>query len=308
MARPLLVLLALAMLAAPARAATGTGSFELRRAAVPAPAQRATWTIAGSVVPARAEARKLGITPDKTLIDTDTRYVHARLTSAHRDKQVDSCGDGMAGTTIQTYVGVASAPSAFQLELVLNQLHGRGTAHVGVADSPWPGGGTRSFASGRTHYASHSTCYGSVEDRTGIVDVVADDGMFAMFGIGRLYEHAWTLRRGRDGAWRLAGTHRFSQPGEKLAATAAVAFRGSATGLHAWCITPRKADLAHARTAAAAKAIMRRAGFPHARAGTRHTRAAGRGRFYAGDGVQDEGGQAYKCGSRLNVMRSLGWP
>jgi hypothetical protein len=312
MARPLLVLLALGLLAAPAQAATGRGTFELRRGSSAAwPAARADWTVGGSVVGARAEAPKVGLPADRLLRDTDLRYVHASLTAAHVARETTDCGDGTGGTTTQSFDGVASASAAFQTELVLDQLHGRGSAQLAVADSPWPGSEDRAFAPGRTRYTMHSTCYGQTQDSSAEADVVGDGPptFFGMFGPRRLYEHAWVLRRGHDGAWRMSGTHRWSDAEQRLAVTANVAFRGSGRALHARCVIPRIRDLAPARSAAAAKRIMRRAGFPRVTLGTRHTRAARRGRWFVVAGYEELGGQAALCdGSRLRLVRSLGWP
>ena len=238
--------------------------------------------------------------------------MHATLTAAHQDREVTDCGDGLGNTIAQSMDGVAHGSSAFQTDLELNLLHGRGTAQLGVAEAPWSGANGNAFAPGRTFYDQHATCYGSVTGQHAPVDVVGDNGttMFSAFASGRLYEHAWRLRRGRDGAWRLTGTHRWSDGFAHFAAAATVTFRGSGHALHARCVIPTIRDLAGAHTVRAARSILRRAGFPDAATGAKHTRAARRGRFYVVSGREEIGGTSTACGLRgrfrLHLVRSLG--
>src|SRR4051812_27087636 len=95
------------ILAGPAIAGTGHGTFTLARHAGPfTPAARAEWSLGGTVLPARAEAPLVGLRADPSLTNTDSRYVRATLQSAQQDPVVSDCGDGMGGTSTQTLGGV----------------------------------------------------------------------------------------------------------------------------------------------------------------------------------------------------------
>ena len=63
----------------------------------------------GVVLAARAEAPLVGLTADRSLVDTDSRYVRATLQSAQQDPVVTDCGDGTGATTTEAIGGVASA-------------------------------------------------------------------------------------------------------------------------------------------------------------------------------------------------------
>jgi hypothetical protein len=296
-------------LASPARAGTGTGTFTLARQADAAtPAARADWALDGTVLAARAEAPLVGVTPDAGLTDTDSRYVHATLQSAQQDPVVTDCGDETGGTTTVGFGGVVSAASVFEVELSLNLLTGRGTAHLGVAATPWQGAEGLDFAPGTTNSTSHSTCYGSVDDRSAVVDVIRDGGE-AMFtaSVGRqVNELSWRLTRGAGGVWRMQGTRRFNAD-SAYTASAAATFAGTPASLHATCTMPTVHSLAPARTPKQARRILARAGFPHVLARAKMTRAARRGRYFIDEAVGNS--TPVRCGyRRLHLVRSLGWP
>src|SRR4051794_38493947 len=91
------------ILAGPAMAGTGRGTFTVaRKAGAFTPAARAQWSLDGTVLPARAEAPLVGLRADPSLTNTDSRYVRATLQSAQQDPVVSDCGDGMGGTITQT--------------------------------------------------------------------------------------------------------------------------------------------------------------------------------------------------------------
>jgi hypothetical protein len=304
-------LVAALILAGPAMAGTGRGTFTLaRQAGAFTPAAQARWALDGAVLPARAEAPLVGLRADPSLTNTDSRYVRATLQSAQQDPVVNDCGDGMGGTTTQTFGGVASAPSVFEVALSLNLLTGKGKAQVGVAETPWAGAEGRDFAPGMTTYTLHSTCYGSVQDSSSPVEVVRDgeQAMFTAFAASRLESLlSWRLRRGAGGAWHMAGA-RTLKIDDTYTVTTSLSFAGSPVSLHAGCTMPTVRDLARARTLAAAKRITARAGFPHVLSrGSRKTRAARRGRYFIDEGIGNTG--PVPCGSRgLHLVRSLGWP
>jgi hypothetical protein len=296
--------------ASPAMAGTGAGTFSLaRQAGGASPAARADWTLDGVVLAARAEAPLVGLTADKTLIDTDSRYVHAMLRSAHQDPVVTDCGDGTGGTTTEALGGVASAGSVFEVALSLNRLHGRGTAQVGVAESPWPGNYGIDFAPGVTNATSHSTCYGTVDDRSGTADII-HDGEQAMFPalVGeRANQLTWRLTRAARRTWRMQGTRHLDVGGVYTVSTS-VTFAGTPVSLHARCVMPTVHDLAPARTLKQARRIVARAGFSHIiNARAKMTKAAHRGRYYIDEGVGNR--DPVRCGyRRLHLVRSQGWP
>jgi hypothetical protein len=281
----------------------------MQRAARPVePGAEARWTLDGAVLAARAEAPLVGVRVDRTLIDTDSRYVHATLDRAEQGTTVTDCGDDMGGTTIQSLSGVATASSAFETDLVLDLLKGRGTAQVNVAESPYPGGLYRFFAPGQVTYHLHSTCYGSDETQNEPVDVVGDDPptMFTGFTGDRVADISWPLRRSH-GAWQLAGTRTLELYPDTFTVTAAVVFRGTPVGLHAQCHMPTVRQLRPAGTVAGAKRITARAGFPHVSTGAVKTRAARRGHWFIREEIGNDNPLA--CGyRRLHLVRSLGWP
>jgi hypothetical protein len=250
------------------------------------------------VLPARAEAPLVGLSADQGLADTDSRYVRATLQSAQQDPVVMECGDGTGATTTTVLGGVASAPSVFEVALSLNLLTGRGTAHLGIAPSPWPGAEGVDFAPGTTNWTSHSTCYGTVEDRTDAVDVIRDgaDAMFTAFAGRQIAELTWRLTRGAGGAWRMQGTRRVDADAV-YTVSAAATFAGTPASMHAGCAMPTVRDLAPARTLQQARRIAARAGFPHVLARTKMTRAARRGRYFIDEGVGNRGqAPARGCG------------
>lgn len=292
-----------------AMGATGTGTFILaRQASAFIPAARAQWTLDGSVLPARAEAPLVGLRADASLTNTDSRYVRATLESAQQDPVVSDCGDGTGATTTQTLGGVASAASVFEVELSLNLLSGRGTAHLGVAATPWLGAEGTDFAPGTTNSTYHSTCYGSVDDRAGVVDVIRDgeDAMFTAFVGGKINELSWRLTRGAGGVWQMQGTRRLESDGV-YTVSASATFAGTPVSLHAGCAMPTVRDLAPARTLTQAKRITARAGFPHVSTAAKMTRAAHRGRYFIDEAIGNR--NPIRCGyRRLHLIRSLGWP
>jgi hypothetical protein len=300
---------ALTLIAAPpAGAAHARGSFALaRQAGAFTPAARAQWTLDGTVLPARAEAPLVGLRADPSLQNTDSRYVRATLQSAEQDPVVTDCGDGMGNTTTWRLGGVARAASVFETDVVLNLLTGRGTAEVGVAESPWPGSNGIAFAPGVVHSSFHSTCWGSVNDSTGAVDVIRDgeQTMYSAF-VARAATLRWRLRRAA-GAWHMGGSRSFRMDGVTHTVTTSLTFAGSPVSLHARCTMPTRRDLAPARSLAAARRIAARAGFPHVLTGARATRAARRGRGYIDEGIGNR--NPVPCGyRRLHLFRSLGWP
>jgi hypothetical protein len=298
------------ILAGPAMAGTGRGTFTLaRQAGAFTPGARAQWSLDGSVLPARAEAPLVGLRADPSLTNSDSRYVRATLQSAQQDPRVSDCGDGMGGTTTQTLGGVASAPSVFEVALSLNLLTGRGTAQVGVAETPWQGAEGTDFAPGMTTYTLHSTCYGTVDDSTAPVDVIRDgeEAMFTAFAGRRIGQLTLRLRRGPGGTWHLGGS-RTLKVDDVYTVAASVTFAGSPVSLHAGCTMPTVRALNRARTLAAARRIAARAGFPHViAAGSRMTKAARRGHYFIDEGIGNA--NPVRCGyRRLHLVRSLGWP
>jgi hypothetical protein len=249
----------------------------------------------------------VGLRADPSLTNTDSRHLSATLQSAQQDPVVSDCGDGMGGTSNQTLGGVASAPSVFELALALNLLTGKGTAGVGVAETPWAGAEGRDFAPGMTNYTLHSTCYGTVDDSTAPVIRDCEEAMFTTFAGTRITQLlTWRLRRGAGRTWHMGGSRTLTVDDVYTVTTSVPS--GSPVSLHAECTMPTVRDLARARTLAAAKRIATRAGFPHIHIrGSRMTKAARPAYYLIDEGIGNANPEP--CGYRhLHIVRSLGWP
>jgi hypothetical protein len=306
----LLALPLAAAVAAPtgALAASGRGSYRLDRPAGAVPAAHARWDVSGSFLAARAEAGVVGVQVLPQLVDTDSRYLAAKLVEADRAPVTTDCGDGTGHVSTVAISGVTGAPSAFEADLVLDLLHGRGSAQVNVAEAVYAGAEGTYFAPGLARWSYTSTCYDPPEVQEADVPVLGSQGEWIFSDtIGRAAASViWRLARTGSGPWRLSGRRTVTDGLERDTITAAITFSGSPASMHARCTMPTVRDLRGARTVTQARAVAARAGFDHVSVGTKRTRAARRGRFYLAEGIGNT--NPIPCGYRgLHLLRSLGW-
>jgi hypothetical protein len=268
--------------------------------------------LAGAMLPERAEAAVAGWPVDALLTDSDSRYVHADLVSMARPTIVYPCPGDDSRTGTITWAGISASSSIIRTDLTLDLVKGTGEAHIGVANLPYVGGDYRAWMPGIVDTVQDDNCYAEpthvVASGAAVGDRDPGVEIFDGFTMNRVLDLSWALVE-QQGRWVLRGSSSLTPDGvHSVRIDADITFSGDPTSMHALCVTPTTKQLRPARTVAAAKRILARAGFPSVKVTQpKHTRAARKGHYYLPDLIGNR--SPVMCGyPKLRLTRSLGWP
>ena len=231
-----------------------------------------------------------------------TEGAHVTALSSRRDQTRD-CGDGRTGGTVTTFGAVSDNDTPFFVDRPFLDLL-RGTGHISIspvrdnAGDPLPETGRDFFpVPGQVGvHSDRTSCIegepSSSEDDVAPIWGAGSDASAVPFGVPIFLESYEIPLREHAGLWSADGHIRDPDPTGSVQTemTYDLKLTGPMSSWVGICKVPADKDLSRARSATAAVAIVRRAGWPHARfAGPQSTRYHRHGRFYVDEKFTSSG-------------------